>query len=469
MATAAAAITRDNVEPEDIAIFSAFIVSATFWLLLTTAVGLLLSFKFPYPDWATSPFLSFGRLRAIHTNGTFYGWASIALSGAAIYVGARTSGIPIAGKRFAWLSLLFYNLAAICGTVTLDLGINYGDQEYREWVWWVRLLFMAGVFFSGLTVVRTVHQRVEREIYISNWYTIGGFIFTLILSLVAFIPSYQNGIGQVAVQAYFMHNAVGMWFTFLALGVTYYALPKLLNRPIYSYALGVLGFWTNLVFYPVVGAHHYEFTPLPWWFQTLAIVFSVGMLVPVFAGSANFALTMRGHGETIRRSYALPFIVVGVAYYFLGSTQGTIEAFRSLQAIWHLTNFTVGHSHATMYGFVTFLAWGATYALLPRATGKQPNRVATGLHFWFATLGVTFYVLSLSVAGTVQGLTWASGNPFISSVDAAAPYWAGRAVAGTLMFVSHLIFAYNVYLMTLAPERASATWEAPPRKSAVEV
>ncbi len=175
-----------------------------------------------------------------------------------------------------------------------------------------------------------------------------------------------------------MHNAVGMWFTFLALGVTYYVLPKLLNRPIYSYALGVLGFWTNLVFYPVIGAHHYEYTPLPWWFQTLAIVFSVGMLVPVWAGTANFALTMRGHGEAIRRSYALPFIVVGVAYYFLGSTQGTIEAFRSLQAIWHLTNYTVGHSHATMYGFITFLAWGGIYALLPRATGKQPNRIATG-------------------------------------------------------------------------------------------
>ncbi len=468
MAVAAPTIIRDNAEPEDIAIISAFVLTATFWLLFTTAVGLLLSFKFPYPDWATNPLLSFGRLRAIHTNGTFYGWASIALSGAAIYVASRTSGIPIASKRFAWLSLLFYNLAAVCGTITLDLGINYGDQEYREWVWWVKLMFLAGVFFSGLTVVRTVQQRIEREIYISNWYTIGGFIFTLILSIVAFIPTYQNGLGQVAVQAFFMHNAVGMWFTFLALGVTYYVLPKLLNRPIYSYALGVLGFWTNLVFYPIIGAHHFEYTPLPWWFQTLAIVFSVGMLVPVFAGTANFALTMRNYGEAIRRSYALPFIVVGVAYYFLGSTQGTIEAFRSLQAIWHLTNYTVGHSHATMYGFITFLAWGSIYALLPRATGKQPNRIVTGLHFWFATIGVTFYVLSLSVAGTVQGLTWASGNPFIASVDAAAPYWAGRAVSGTLMFLAHLLFAYNVYVMTLAPVRQSTKWEQTPRGKAVE-
>ena len=457
---------RDNAEPEDVALFSSFITSATFWLLFTTAVGLLLSFKFPYPDWATSPFLSFGRLRAIHTNGTFYGWASIALSGTAIYVAARTSGIGVSNKWLAWLSLACYNLAAICGTITLDLGINYGDQEYREWVWWVKIIFLLGVLLSGLAIVQTVANRVEREIYISNWYTIGGFVFTPILAIVAIIPAYQVGLGQVAVQGFYMHNAVGMWFTFLALGITYYALPKLLNRPIYSYALGVLGFWTNLVFYPVIGAHHFEFSPLPWWFQTLAIVFSVGMLVPVWAGTANFALTMRARGETVRRSYALPFIVVGVAYYFLGSTQGTVEAFRSLQTIWHFTSFTIGHSHATMYGFITFIAWGGIYALLPRATGKQPSLLATGLHFWFATIGVTAYVIALSIGGTIQGLAWAAGNPFIASVDAAAPFWVARAVAGSLMFLAHIIFAYNLYLMTLAPGPESDHWEPPKRGKA---
>jgi cytochrome c oxidase cbb3-type subunit 1 len=460
-------LLRADAEPEDVAIFSAYTLTATFWLLFATAVGLLLSFKFPYPDWATSPLLSFGRLRAIHTNGTFYGWATIALVGSALFVAARTSGVAIVGKRWAWLGLLFFNAATLFGTISLDLGMNYGDQEYREWVWPVKVLFLIGLVLSGMTVVRTVMARVEREIYISNWYTIGGFIFTLILSIVAIVPAYQIGLGQVAVQGFFMHNAVGMWFTFLALGVTYYALPKLLNRPIYSYALGVLGFWTNLVFYPVIGAHHFEFSPLPWWFQTLAIVFSVGMLVPVWAGSANFFLTMRGHHETIRRSYALPFIVVGIAYYFLGSTQGTVEAFRSLQTIWHFTNFTIGHSHATMYGFITFIAWGAIYALLPRATGKQPNILATGLHFWLATIGVTFYVLSLSIGGTLQGLTWASGDPFIASVDAAAPYWVGRAVAGSMMFLAHAIFAYNVWTMTLGSTPESGKYERPAARKGV--
>lgn len=430
-------------------LFSAFVLSSTFWLLLATAVGLLLSFKFPYPDLATSPYLSFGRLRPIHTNGTFYGFASVALTGIAMYVVARTSGTALWGKKIAWAALWCFNLAALLGTITLDLGINNGDQEYREWVWWVAIFFLAAVLLSAISMIGTIAKRAERDIYISNWYIVGAYIFTIILGVTAGIPFYQRGLGQVAVQGFYMHNAVGMWFTMLALGIIYYVLPKLLNRPIYSYALGVLGFWTNLLFYPIIGAHHFEFTPIPWWFQTLAIVFSVGMLVPVFAGTGNFLLTMRGRWERIRRSFALPFIFVGILYYFFGSSQGTVEAFRSLQTIWHLTSYTVGHSHATMYGFITFIAWGGIYALLPRATGKEPNILATGLHFWLATIGVAIYVVALSIGGTIQGLTWAQGDPFIASVQSAAPYWVARAVGGTMMFVAHLLFAYNVYLMTI--------------------
>ena len=449
-------------DPEGVRIFTWFAITATFWLLVTTAVGLLLSFKFPFPELATSPYLSFGRLRAIHTNGTFYGWASVALTGASLYVAARTSGVRLQYPKVAWLSLLSFNIAAVLGTITLDLGINNGDQEYREWVWWVAAFFLLALVFALFVTVMTVARRKEHDIYISNWYTIGGFIFTIIMGLVVAVPYYQIGLGQVAVQGFYMHNAVGMWFTFLALGITYYALPKLLNRPIYSYALGVLGFWTNVIFYPVIGAHHFEFTPLPWWFQTVAIVFSVAMLVPVWAGSGNFFLTMRGRWEMVRRSYALPFFVVGIAYYFLGSTQGTVEAFRSVQSLLHFTNFVIGHSHATMYGFITFLAWGGIYALLPRATGNEPNRIATGLHFWFATIGLTTYVIALSIGGIEQGITWASGSPFIASVQAAAPYWVLRAVAGSMMFLSHVIFAYNVYLMVRSGRKSSVHVSAMP-------
>jgi cytochrome c oxidase cbb3-type subunit I len=438
-------------DAQDARLLSAFTICATIWLLITTSAGLLISFKYSYPDLMTHPLLSFGRLRAVHTNGTFYGWATIALVGLSLWVAARSSGVNIQAPKAAWWSLILFNIAAVVGTVTLDSGISNGSQEYREWIWPAQVILLIGALVAVSVVFRTVAARRSHDIYISNWYIIGGFTFTAIFTIAELLPWYQRGLGQVAVQAFYMHNAVGMWFTFLALGLTYYALPKALNRPIYSYALGVLGFWTNLVFYPIIGAHHYEFTPLPWWFQSLAIVFSVGMLVPVWAGSGNFFLTIRGRWSMVRRSYALPFLVVGIAYYFLGSTQGTFEALRSLQAIWHLTSYTVGHSHATMYGFITFLTWGGIYALLPRATGREPDRIAVGMHFWFALIGVTGYVLVLSGAGTAQGLTWAAGDPFIASVEAAQPFWLGRAVSGTMMFLAHIIFAYNVWRMTLAP------------------
>jgi cytochrome c oxidase cbb3-type subunit 1 len=205
---------------------------------------------------------------------------------------------------------------------------------------------------------------------------------------------------------------------------------------------------TNLVFYPIIGAHHFLFSPLPWWLQTLAIVFSVAMLVPVWGGSANFLLTMRGHLRELAHSYPLMFIFVGVVGYLVGSTQGTLEASRSLQEVWHLTNFTVGHSHLTMYGFVTFAIWGGIYALLPLATGKTPSQLGLGLHFWMALVGSFIYVISLSIGGTVQGLDWIHGLPFIQSVIDMQSYYVWRGIGGSLMFLSHIVFAWNVWRMT---------------------
>ena len=456
-----AARDGETVAADDTLLFVAFVASATLWLLFTTAVGLLLSFKFPYPDLATSPYLSYGRLRPIHTNGTFYGWASPALTGAALYITARSSGIALRGRAFAWGSMWCFNIAALLGTITLDLGINNGDQEYREWVWWAAAFFAAAIVMAGVSTVWTVLARAGSEIYLSNWYFIGAYVFTTILAVTAALPWYQQGLGGVAVQGFYMHNAVGMWFTFLALGSAYYVIPKLLNRPIYSYTLGILGFWTNLVFYPVIGAHHFEFSPLPWWFQTLAIVFSVGMLVPVWAGSGNFFLTVRGRWEMVRRSMALPFVFAGVLFYLLGSTQGTFEALRTAQAYWHFTNYTIGHSHLTMYGFITFVAWGAIYAVLPRATGKSPSPVAVGMHFWLSFVGLIIYVSVLSVAGTLQGMAWVAGDPFIKSVETAQPFWVARAVSGVMMFAGHCLFAYNVYRMTFGRVRPESTVRRP--------
>lgn len=429
-------------------VFAWYTVSATGWLVFATFVGILLAYKFGAPDFAPGAWLTFGRLRPIHTNATFYGFASIGLVGIAYYVAVRSCRTVLYSTRLAWIGLWLFNLAAVAGTIALDLGYSAGDLEYREWPWPIRVIFLAALVVTAWNLVATVARRSTGDIYLSNWYTMGAVLWTCIIATVGVLPWYQYGLGQVSVSGYYMHNAVGMWFTPLALGIFYYALPKLLNRPIYSYALGVFAFWTNLVFYPIIGSHHFLFSPLPWWLQTTAIVFSVAMLVPVLGGSANFLLTMRGRFGDLRHSYPLMFVFVAVVGYLVGSTQGTVEAFRSLQEVWHLTNFTVGHSHLTMYGFVTFAVWGGVYALLPVATGKYPGQIGLALHFWMAVVGSFIYVIALSIGGTIQGLDWIRGLPFIQSVVDMQPYYVWRGVGGVLMFLSHIVFAWNVWRMT---------------------
>ena len=440
-----------------ISVFSAYTVSATLWLLFATGVGILMAFKFGAPEFGRGAWLTFGRLRPIHTNATFYGFASIALVGLGYYVAARSSGARLYSAALAWTGLALFNLAALAGTIALDLGYNDGDLEYREWPWWIRSIFLAALVVTAWNLIGTVARRSSQDVYLSNWYILGGTLWTCIISVVAIIPWYQHGLGQVAVSGFYMHNAVGMWFTPLALGVTYYTLPKLLNRPIYSYALGVFAFWTNLLFYPIIGAHHFEFSPLPWWLQTIAIVFSVAMLVPVWGGSSNFLLTMRGRIGDLIHSYPLMFIFVGVMSYLIGSTQGTLEAFRSLQQMWHLTNFTVGHSHLTMYGIICFAIWGGIYGLLPLATGRRASSLGMGLHFWMALVGCFIYVTSLSIGGTIQGLDWMHGLPFIQSVIDMQSYYVWRGVGGLLMFSSHIVFGWNVWRMCHGAEAAKVT------------
>src|SRR5262249_50607969 len=233
------------------------------------------------------------------------------------------------------------------------------------------------------------------------------------------------------------------------LGVS--ASPRLCGRPSCSYARGVLGFWTNLLFYPLIGAHHFIFGPEAWWLQTTAILFSVGMMVPVWAGTGNLLLTFRGTRSAVRRSYALPFFVVGLIGYGLSSTQGTIEAFRTANIYLHFTNFTVGHSHLTMYGFIVFIAWGAVSGLVPRLTGREPSPLAVGVHFWLALVGILTYVIAISTAGILQGLAWVAGQSFIVSVIAAEPMWLWRTIGGLLVVRSHGVFAVNVWAMRPYP------------------
>lgn len=433
-----------------------YVAFSAFWLVVGTLAGQYLGLKFVWPEIDSVSWLSFGRLRPVHTNVVFWGFASLGMIALALYVVPRTSRRELYSYKLGWVSLWLMNGSVVLGTLLLMAGINNGGQEYREFIWPAMGLFALGLMVSAYNLYKTIARRDVREIYISNWYILAAFLWTIVLAAIAYLPGYQDdGISQTVVQGYYMHQGVGMWFTPMVLGLTYYFLPKLLNKPIYSYSLGVLAFWTQMLFYTMIGAHHFVFSPIPWWLQTVAIVFSVGMLVPVTAGTGNFLLTMRGSWGTIARSYSLPFILTGVIFYALVSYQGTLEAFRSLNKIWHFTNFTVAHSHLSMYGFVSFLIWGGVYGLIPRLTGKEPPQFSVGVHFWLALVGLLLYGVALMIGGTMQGLSWIAGEAFIESVNLMIPYWVWRAIGGTMMFMSHLIFAYNVWKMR--PDRLKET------------
>jgi cytochrome c oxidase cbb3-type subunit 1 len=247
-----------------------------------------------------------------------------------------------------------------------------------------------------------------------------------------------------------MHQGVGMWFMFFTLGLVYYYLPQQLNRPIYSYSLGILAFWTQILFYTLIGTHHFVFSPIPWWLQTVAIFGSMGMVIPVVAGTTNFLMTFKNGWYKLADSYTLPFFLVGTIFYFTGSLQGTAEAFRSTNLIWHFTDFTVAHSHLTMYGIISFFLWACIYTIVPRFTQNEAPQWAVGAHFWLALIGLLFYTVPLMYGSTLKGQMWIEGKPFIESVVQMAPHWLWRAIGGSLMWISHIFFAYNLYKMMSA-------------------
>ncbi|MCC6288851.1 MAG: cbb3-type cytochrome c oxidase subunit I [Chitinophagaceae bacterium] len=441
------ALPRPNIDPALSRLVLWYLGCATFWLLFGTTVGEYIGIKFVAPDIDQTSWLSFGRLRPVHTNSVFWGWASLGMLGLGYYIVPRVSNVRLYSIRLAWYALYCINASVIIGSLCLMAGINNGGGEYREYIWPVMLLFGIALALSLVNYIKTIASRTTREIYISNWYMVSAIIFTIIISLAAYIPYWQNGLGETIIQGYYMHQGVGMWFMLFTLGIVYYFLPQQLNKPIYSYSLGVLAFWTQILFYTLIGTHHFVFSAIPWWLQTIAIVGSAGMAIPVIAGTTNFLMTFNGAWYKVKDSYTLPFFLVGTVFYFTGSMQGTAEAFRYTNLLWHFTDFTVAHSHLTMYGIICFFLWACIYAVVPRLTGKEAPQITIGAHFWLALIGMLFYTIPLMYGGTLKGLLWMSGKPFIESVTMMAPYWLWRAIGGSLMWLSHLFFAYNMYKM----------------------
>lgn len=441
------AIDRPGVDPKLSKLVIWFLISATVWLVFGTSVGEYVGIKFVAPDADSLSWLSFGRLRPVHTNSVFWGWSSMAMIGLGYYVVPRVGNNEIYNLKWGWWTLWLINISVLVGSISLMAGINNAGGEYREYIWPIQLLFAIGVVLTLINFIKTIARRKTKEIYVSNWYIVAALMFVIVISLAAYLPFWQDGLGETIIQGYYMHQGVGMWFMMFVLGLVYYFLPQQLNKPIYSYSLGILAFWSQIFFYTVIGTHHFVFSSIPWALQTVAIVGSVGMIIPVVSGTTNFIMTFKGAWHKLSGSYTLPFFLIGIIFYFTGSMQGTAEAFRTTNLYWHFTDFTTAHSHLTMYGIIAFFLWAFIYAIIPRITRQEPPQVTVGMHFWMAFIGLLFYTIPLMIGGTMRGIMWMDGKPFIDSVTAMAPYWLWRAIGGTLMWASHLIFAYNMYKM----------------------
>ena len=433
---------------------------AVVWLLVASAAGLTASVKLHEPDWLTQQaWLTFGRIRTLHLNAVAYGWAPMAGLGIAMFVIPRLLNRPLMGARYALVGAMLWNAALIAGLGSVAVGISDG-MEWLEIPWQIDMLFAAGGALMAMPLIYTLVNRRVAHLYVSVWYMACALFWLPVLFIVAKIPGLHQGVQQAAVNWWFGHNVLGLFYTPLALASVYYFLPKVIGRPIQSYNLSLLGFWGLAFFYGQVGGHHLIGGPVPQWMVTLSIVQSMMMIIPVLAFTVNQYQTLQGHLGALRHSPTLRFIGVGGLMYTVSSIQGSFEALRSMNAVTHFTHYTVGHAHLGLYGFVSFVFFGAMYFVLPRVTAREwPYPRLISAHFWLAFIGIAIYFLSLTVGGWLQGSAMLDAKqPFMSSVALTLPYLRGRSVGGGLMVLSHLVFAWHFISLVLqrGPQRQGA-------------
>ena len=438
-----------------------FYASAVVWLLVGSIAGLIAALKFNFPDLLTGQgWLTFGRLRTVHLQAVTYGWLSMALIGTAVWLIPRLVRAPLFAPKIATVAAWGWNLFMLLGLSAILMGKSDG-QEWLE----IPLGIDAIVAISGglmaLSVLITVARRRTQHFYVSVWYILAAMVWFPIIFVTASLPVF-SGVGQAAVNWWFGHNALGLWITPMSLALAYYLIPKVLGHPIHSYNLSLVGFWALAFFYSLNGHHHLIGGPFPQWVITTSVTASVMMVIPVAATAVNFHYTMVGRFDTLKWSPTLRFVVLGSMLYTLVSVQGSIEALRSFNRVVHFTQYTVGHAHLGMYGFATFIVFGAFYFIMPRLVNWEwPSGNLIRWHFWLALGGILIYFVSLSIGGWLQGQAMLDASrPFMDSVRLTVPYLWGRTIGGTLMVVAHLLFAWHFYLMLArrGKQRAEPAW-----------
>ncbi|TXF10489.1 cbb3-type cytochrome c oxidase subunit I [Pelomicrobium methylotrophicum] len=438
---------------------------AVLWLIVGSIAGLIASIKMHAPDWlADQAWLTFGRIRPIHLNAVAYGWASFAAIGVSLWLLPRLLKTELAGARWALAGGAIWNLGVLIGVAAIATGHSNG-MEWLEFPLPAAVLLILGGALLGVPLLLTLLKRRVHHLYVSVWYIAAGLLWFPILYLVANIPGLHFGVQQAAMNWWYGHNVLGLWFTPIGLAAAYYFIPKVLGKPIYSYNLSLLGFWALAFFYSQVGGHHLIGGPVPSWLITISIVQSVMMVIPVIAVAINQHMTVVGNFRALLYSPTLRFVVLGAMMYTLASLQGSLESLRSVNTVTHFTHFTVAHAHLGLYGFFSMVMFGAIYFIMPRIMDWEwPYPRLISLHFWLVVAGFAVYFVALTVGGWLQGLALLDAQrPFMESVTLTIPYLEARSLGGALMTLGHLVFALHFFLMgwRFGPRRLGAALLGP--------
>jgi cytochrome c oxidase cbb3-type subunit I len=437
-----------------------FVAFACFWLVLGSLAGLTSSIKLHQPDWLTDQaWLTFGRIRTVHLTAVLYGWITNAALGTILWLLPRLLRTRLHGAVWTMLGGALINTGIAAGIGAISAGWTDG-MEYLEIPWQIGIFILAGMVMIVLPVLYTLVNRKVEHLYVTVWYHVAAVLWISLLFLVAKLPGVHTGVQQATTNWWYGHK--------VSVGAIYYFLPKIIGRPVRSYNLSILGFWTLAFFYGQVGGHHLIGGPVPGWLTTLSTVQSLMMFIPVIAFTINMAGTMKGRMHLARYSPTLRFMMFGGLMYFASSIQGSLEALRSMNAVTHFTHYTVGHAHLGAYGFVSMVLFGAVYFMMPRVLNWEwPYPKLITLHFWLAASGILVYFVALTVGGWLQGLAMLDATrPFIDSVNVTLPYLKWRTVGGSLMAASHLVFVGHFMAMALrfGPMRTGAALFAPSRE-----
>jgi len=451
-----------------------FFASSLFWLLAGTAFALVASYKMHSPEFvADISWLTFGRVRPAHLNVVAFGWSSMAGIGVMLWLMCRLCGVPLPYPRALVVACGVWNVGVAYGTY----AILAGDSVGIEWLEFpTQAAFLLFVAFAVISVWAMIvfAQRRKGHVYVSQWYLFGAlfwfpWLYATVQLLLILIP--VKGVTQASITWWFGHNVLGLWFTPIGLAAAYYFIPKVTGRPIYSYYLSIIGFWTLALFYNWAGVHHLIAGPVPAWLVTVSIVGSMMMIIPVATVAVNHHMTMRGNFKLLKFSPTLRFIVFGAMSYTAVSIQGSLMSLRVYNEPFHFTHHTIAHAHLGLYAFFTMVMFGSMYYIIPRLTGREwASSRLIRVHWWGTAAGMLVMFVVLTIGGIIQGLEmnqaseplgplmdehgwwdglkrWFGGFqerngavPFMDIVKGTVPWMVARSVSGAMILVGHVAF-----------------------------